>query len=148
MMKLRTCVLPCGDFTFGIHKPAFDVKNLRTNSWKSALGKLEDGKPVYNEINFPEKSLREEQADWIFEIPNVFPFRGTTYIASRWAEKNAEDPESICLQVPEKVSLSNTVQRIFPHPPGSKQLENLLRELPRPLLIALASSSTDPRDLI
>jgi hypothetical protein len=146
-MKLRTCVLPSGEFAFGIHKPAYEVGNLRKNSYKRTLGTLEDGTSVNNEINFPDNSLKEDNADWIFEIPNAFPFRGTTFIAQRWAARNRSKPDSICLPAPKRVSFFDSVKKTFPAESSHDCFETLLREMPKPLQIALASSSTDSRDL-
>ena len=85
-MYLRTCVSPLGKFIFGIHKPAFSVDNLRENDFVAPLGYFKDGSPHENRENFPESNVEAKTADLIFEIPNAFPFRGTTYICQSWAD--------------------------------------------------------------
>lgn len=146
---IKSCVTPEGRFAYGIHKPRFQVNNLREKETILKLGEAGDGAPVLNTINFPEGSVEEDQADWIFEIPNAFPFRGTTYINRRWAESKAEDVSSIGLPLPPNVSLSKALKNMA-GPNGSEglTLNNLLQILPEPLLIALAATSTDTEDLV
>ncbi len=144
-MKLKTCISPSGKFMYGIHKPSYSVENLRENEYHLDLGALSDNTTVKNDINFPENSVEEKNADWIFEIPNPFPFRGTTYIARRWAENKAGNPEQIKLPPLPQVSFSKTMDKQVK--PGSTSGE-LIKELPEPLQLALATSSTDSVDLI
>ncbi len=147
-MKSRTCVLPSGEFSFGVHKPAYEVTNLRDNDDIRTLGKLTDGTPVTNDVNYPDGTVREENADWIFEIPNTFPFKGVTYIAQRWASRNRSNPELISLPAPEQVSFYESVKSSMPDGFDPSIFEKLLRALPDSMQIALASSSTDERDLV
>ncbi len=77
-MHTRTCVAPGGKFVFGIHKPAYGVSNFRKNDFIRDLGKFSDGRPYQNRVNFPEKDVSVEAADWVYEIPNPLPFRGVT----------------------------------------------------------------------
>ncbi len=138
---MRTCVTPHKTFIYGVHKPAYIVDNLRPETHIENLGHLPSGNPYTNQINFPKESVRVDNADWIFEIPNPLPFRGSTYIDKEWADASADNPERISL--PDKPDLSL-----------SKILENeqipaaLLDKLPVPLLLSLATCSTDPKDLI
>lgn len=146
---LRTCVSPDGQFMVGTHKPHFHVANLRETNGLMVLGSLSDGTGVRNHGNFPEGAVEEPEADIVYEICNPFPFKGTTYINSAWADRAAQDPGGICLPVPEKLSLTGLLdswmeQKGLPGPAG----EDFISMLPRPLLLALASSSTDPRDLV
>lgn len=143
-MGLKTCVAPNGTFTVGVHKPHFCVKNMRKNDYFDDLGLFPDNSPHRNTINFPKQDIKENAADWIFEISNPFPFKGTTYIAKRWADKNALAPESIELPAPKPVSISQTLRRYM----HERDIDPLLHELPEPILFALASTSTDPDDLI
>jgi len=106
MTELRTCVGKDGRFKVGIHRPFFGVRNLRKQDYLQNLGELEDGTGVDNRANFPDKDLYEPQADTIYEINNPFPFRGTTYINSAWADAKAEHPETIAIPAPEPCSLS------------------------------------------
>ncbi len=82
----RTCVGKDGRFIVGVHAPEFEVKNLRDSDHFASLGALEDGTAIDNQVNFPSGDIFEPKADRIYEIPNAFPFRGTTYINSAWAD--------------------------------------------------------------
>jgi hypothetical protein len=113
-----------------------------------ALGRLEDGQPCLNRQNFPEGTLKESGATPIFEIHNPFPFRGTTYISKAWADARAEDPSGIGLPPPAPVSFSAVVNRWKGDAvAGPQHLARMLADLPQPLLVALAATSTDPEDL-
>ncbi len=148
-MKVRTCVLPSGHFIYGVHKPNFDVDNFRENDFIEYLGRFKDGRLNKNVANFPAGTVKEPEADTIYEIPNPFDFRGTTYISKSWADKKAQNPELIYLSEPEKVSFANFMEKWFTHEPHLKQNRELLFEsLPEPLLLALAKTGTDPEDLI
>jgi hypothetical protein len=138
---MRTCVTPAGAFRYGIHKPGYSVANLRRESRLATLGRTTDHQPIDNARNFPREDLDVVNADWIFEIPNPFPFRGCTYIDKVWADASAETPERIRLEQPPPVSLTAVLQKT-----GTDR--GLLRQLPEPLLLALATCSTDPEDLI
>ncbi|MBF0201739.1 MAG: hypothetical protein HQK66_10595 [Desulfamplus sp.] len=170
-----TCVLPGGRFIVGIHRPTFKVNILRKNDFIHTLGTLPDGTPVENSTNFPRDEVEEPCADLIYEIPNPLPFRGVTYINSKWADSKAGRPESIYIHPSPRVSMKSLID------PWIKSLLSCLREnaklskniaeniaeniaidsahvrkmhselikiLPRPLLLALGESSTDPEDLI
>ena len=143
------CVTADGKFLVGIHSPSFQVTNLRENTYPAVLGTDPDGRPVDNQVNFPQGDVTEPLADRIFEIPNPFPFRGVTYINSSWADKNAENPEKIRLPVPENVSFLNSLHEIPENSnQGSIDAKALLKALPRPLALALANTSTDPEELV
>ncbi|MBF0573930.1 MAG: hypothetical protein HQK69_09250, partial [Desulfamplus sp.] len=114
---------------------------------------------VKNEINFPDKSVEETAADIIYEIPNPFPFRGTTYINSAWADKNVGKPEKIEIPKPFDCSLSKAINSYDYKDKltetestetqlSKEQFRNFLINFPYPLKIALAQSSTDPDDLL
>ncbi|MCP4552771.1 MAG: hypothetical protein GY834_12190, partial [Bacteroidetes bacterium] len=94
-MNPRTCVDPNGRFRVGIHQPEFEVENMRENIYPEKLGQLSDGTLVDNQINFPRGNVQESGADRIYEIANPFPFRGTTFINSAWADPHAGRPETI-----------------------------------------------------
>ncbi len=140
MIPPRTCVGEDGRFVIGIHQPHFEVKNLRGHEHLMDLGELPDGTIIDNQINFPTEDLHEPNADLIYEIPNAFPFRGTTYINSAWANAKARHPESIGIKPPKSCSFLKNMKDIEP--------AAALDLLPHPLLIALAQSSTDPEELI
>jgi hypothetical protein len=146
---LRTCVSPLGKFVFGIHKPAFRTDNLRENDAVTVLGYFEDGSPFENRENFPESDVEAEKGDVIFEIPNAFPFRGTTYIRKSWADAKAMDPSFIALPEAPPVSFSKVLEEWLNEDNNTSNKIGLAFEtLPEPLLIALAKTSTDPDDLV
>ncbi len=140
-MAMRTCVTPKKQFIYGIHKPSYNVENLRSNTRTDTLGRLDSGKPYFNKSNFPDNNLQVKGADWIFEIPNPLPFRGSTFIDKEWADNSARNPNRISLPENEAFSLTKLLQE--------EQIpENLIEKLPPPLLLSLATTSTDPSDLI
>jgi hypothetical protein len=134
-MPLRTCVTPDGRFVFGIHQPAYTVRNLRAQDHRAPLGTLPDTTVLDNAKNFPAGDISVAEADWVYEIANPFAFRGTTYISRSWAEAKAADPTAIRLPTPEPVSLSQL---------AGENRQAFLRNLPQPLLVTLAATSTDP----
>lgn len=140
MKRIQTAFTPAGEFIYGIHKPSFFVKNLRDTAQITSLGRDENNLAVDNRRNYPENDFTVEKSDWIFEIPNVFPFRGRTYIDREWADSSADNPGKIRISPPEKVSFTELTET-------SAGGADLLEKLPAPLLFALATSSTDPRDL-
>ncbi|CAG36362.1 unknown protein [Desulfotalea psychrophila LSv54] len=139
--KISTCVRPGGTFIYGIHKPSYSVANRRIDSQKAFLGRSEEGGAVYNEINLPNGDVVAEDSDWVFEIANPLPFKGVTYINKRWADASAESPKRFHLPAAKAVSLHRTLTEC-----GIEK--TLIAALPAPLQLALATTSTDPRDLI
>jgi len=139
-MELRTCVSPEGRFVYGVHRPHFTADNFRSAAAVTDLGLFSDGTRHRNTANFPEGPVREPAADEIFEVPNAFDFRGTTYIGKTWADSRAADPESIRLPPAPEISFSGTC-------PDDASAASAIRSLPRPLQLALATTSTDSRDL-
>ncbi|MBU0946255.1 MAG: hypothetical protein KKE53_17600 [Proteobacteria bacterium] len=138
---MRTAVHPSHSFLYGIHKPAYNVANQRGQKKIEELGRTVSGTPLTNQGNFPDGPLHVSGADWIFEIPNPLPFRGTTFIDKEWADASADHPQRIHLVEQEPLSLSTVLSK--------EQIPlTLLDKLPRPLLLALATGSTDPNDLI
>jgi hypothetical protein len=142
-MKLRTCVLPSGEFAFGAHRPCYRVTNLREGADIQALGRLAQGGAVENGANFPEGDVSAQEADRVFEISNPFPFRGTTFILERWAERIALDPSAILLPEPPPVSLTRSLED-----GGKEMADRVFNALPDPLKLSLATTSTDTEDLI
>ena len=143
-MHPGTCVDPSGKFVWGIHRPVFCAENLRKNDYVETLGALEDGTPIDNGGNFPPGPVDAAKADFVYEIPNPFPFRGVTYINRPWAEEKAENPLSICLPEPPEISFGEWM-----HAAGIPVSQKLafLKTLPRPLQLALAETATDMDDL-
>jgi len=138
---MRTSIAPPGIFCYGIHKPSYVATNLRQGTTLAALGRNQAGETIDNRRNFPPAEVTVPDADWIFEIPNPLPFRGTTYIDKEWADASAADPKRIRLPEPEEVSLSATLAT-------AGVSGSFIDSLPRPLRLALATTSTDAADLI
>ncbi|MEN8135952.1 MAG: hypothetical protein ABFS18_10520 [Thermodesulfobacteriota bacterium] len=146
-MPLHTCVSPEGRFVFGIHKPSFKVSNHRENDFVEPLGQNREGQAIDNQRNFPANRVDVEEATWIFEIANPFSFRGTTFIKKDWADKRAADPASIRLPARPEVSLSASLGKIINSIDPDK-LDQTFLELPQPILLAIATTSNDPNDLV
>ncbi|NTV12947.1 MAG: hypothetical protein HGA96_03270 [Desulfobulbaceae bacterium] len=146
-MPLRTCVHPEGRFVFGLHRPEFTVANLRAADTPTALGALPDRTPVTNSVNYPDGDVVAGKTAWIYEIPNPLPFRGVTFIKKDWADKRAADPGAIRLEPPPAVSLSRSLTTILKSTTAGA-IDRAFAALPGPLLIALATTSTDPDDLV
>ncbi len=144
-MKLRSCVHPSGRFIYGLHKPSYSVANFREQDLIRELGKLSDGSPCDNRQNFPQEDVSVPEADWIFEIPNPFAFRGTTFISRSWAEPKAEKPSAISLPPQAALSMHETLKK---QGLAGAALQEAFKDLPEPLLLTLAASSTDSADLI
>jgi hypothetical protein len=148
-MILRTCVAPNGKFIFGLHSPSYTVENLRQTETIEALGETADGTVIDNRRNFPNGTVDVSAAEKVYEIPNPFPFRGTTYILKRWADEKALDLSMIQLPMPPRTSFTEAIEKL---PSISKFSETgrkqLLVALPKSLQLALAVTSTDPEDLM
>jgi hypothetical protein len=140
MHPLRTCVTPEGTFRYGIHKPSYSVANLRRDSHIERLGSI-NGETVDNQRNFPAEDVTVDNADWIFEIPNPLPFKGTTYIDKEWADASARNPARIRIPAAPEVSLSRLLA-------DNNVTPNLIEQMPAPLQLALAATSSDPDDLV
>ena len=142
----RTCVSPRG-FTFFIHQPAYTVRNLRVNEAVRPLGVDENGRTVDNRVNFPAGDVRVDEAAAVYEIPNPLPFRGATYISADWAARHVDDPAAtIGLAPPPAASMHDFLTAAAPGA-DAQQRRELFARLPEPVLLALAATSTDPRDL-
>ncbi|MEN8141811.1 MAG: hypothetical protein ABFR97_11385 [Thermodesulfobacteriota bacterium] len=142
-MKPATCVKPDGTFAFSLHKPSYPVHNLRPGKATSPLGAGPQG-TVTNEKNFPAGDLLDVAgADPVYEIRNPLPFKGATFISASWAAARAKEPGSIHLEKPEPVSFHAEMAE-----GDQAKARALLGRMPQPLLIALATSSTDANDLM
>lgn len=148
-MKPITCLGPTGAFIYGIHKPSFEVKNLRAIDRLDCLGWDENRFVMDNQPNFPAGSVAVPDGDWVFEVPNAFPFRGATFIAKRWADRQAEDPTSIRLPEPTQMSVSSTMRQWAADGEDiDTAVKKMFAILPEPLQLATAVNSTDPDDLV
>jgi len=147
--NLRTCVSPEGRFIFSVHRSRYIVRNLRQSTFSDSLGPFEDGKPKRNDANFPDGDVEEPDGEWIYEIPNAFPFRGATYILKSWADARAQDSKGFILAESPPFSFTDLVRNHLLGPDtDDDRMEKLFRQLPDALKMALAVNSTDPEDLI
>jgi hypothetical protein len=141
---IRTSVTPEGKFIVALHRPSYRTANFREGDGIGPLGSTGRGEPCDNSINFPPEDVAVASARPIYEIPNAFPFRGTTYIDSDRADKTAAEPESISLEPPREYSLSRILARHL----DPDRLQEVLAELPVEILYAMAATSTDPDELV
>ena len=145
---LRTCVAPDGRFVYGIHKPKYRVVNLRENDRLEALGRLGKHVQMDNSANFPPGDVDEQGSDWIYEIPNPFPFSGATYILKSWADEKSRNLSQISLSPTDQLSFITMVQDfIGTNKPDNGTIDRFFQKLPQPLKLAIAANSTDPEDL-
>jgi len=149
-MRLSGGLSPAGEFINGIHKPVYQVINLRINDDIRSLGIFPDGERYINQANFPAADITENNGRWIFEIPNVFPFWGTTYIDKGWADAKVDDDLAFRLPPPEPCSMTGLLAGWLGNNSTCTmdQIVQAFAGLPAPLLLALASTSTDERDLV
>jgi hypothetical protein len=131
-------------FRVGVHKPTYSVANLRGHEQLAVLGVLPDGQLLDNRLNYPAGVVVEENARWIYEIGNPFPFRGATFIDSGWAAARADNPELISISPPPSCSLKNILAEHL----EEKAVQQVLAALPKPLLYELAANSTDSEELV
>ncbi|NPA95622.1 MAG: hypothetical protein GXO58_09385 [Thermodesulfobacteria bacterium] len=131
--SLKTCVHPDGRFLVGLHRPSYEVLNLRESDHIFELGVDENGKPVRNERNFPEGDLAFDSAQPIYEIPNAFPFWGTTYILSEAARRASTRDVPLSFKPKGNTSFK-----------GWDVLDDVeLERVPRPIILAIAQTCRD-----
>ncbi len=128
-------------FIYGIHKPSYTVTNFREQTSLDCLGLDENGAPVSNDNNYPPGDVQVNNASWIYEIPNAFPFKGRTFIDKTWADNSAATPERIRIPAPPDTSVSKSLKDNNIDPA-------MLTKLPPALQLSTATTSTDPKDLI
>lgn len=124
-----TCVAPTGEFVYCIHKPHFTGFNLRETDYLVNLGNTSEQEPIDNAENFPADEVKVAAGEWIFEIPNSFPFMGATFILKSAADRSAGGIN------PFKQARTGSVG-------GSQDLD--LEGQSRAALLSLASTSDDP----
>jgi hypothetical protein len=144
-IDLGTCVSPEGRFVWALHRPRFQVLNLREDDFIATLGQDRTGATRTNAVNFPAGDVEEAGADPIYEVANPLPFRGTTYIGKAWADAAAADPTRIAVEPPAKVSLEKALAKSLA--PATDAVDRIFAHLPDPVRLALATTSTDPNDL-
>ncbi|MFA6009146.1 MAG: hypothetical protein WC799_04115 [Desulfobacteraceae bacterium] len=143
-MKLKTCVSPSGRFVYGVHHPFFHIENFREKDGIQPLGWDESGDPVFNQENFPVEAVDEAKADIIYEVPNAFPFRGSTYIASGWADVKSANPGSIQLTFQKPLSFTDSLKKSLGH---DVDMDNVFSNLPQQVLLTIAAESNDIDEL-
>ncbi|NNF98415.1 MAG: hypothetical protein HKM93_03480 [Desulfobacteraceae bacterium] len=144
----QTCVHPDGRFIVGTHRPVYTVANLRASDHRFELGRDDTQQTVDNDDNFPHKNIQIPDGEPVFEIRNPFPFKGTTYILSSWADRRARQAETIGIPAPPEASFSRTMEKWMPAGKmTAPKMTGLILLLPDPLKLALASTGTDPADL-
>ena len=147
-MNLRTCIAASGRFIIGVHKPTYSVQNIREKDYIGPLGEFPDGSLVENHPNFPAGDITESNADWIYEIPNAFPFRGATYISKHVADRWALNPLDISLPARPDMSFTRTASQWFSESEWSvEKKKSIFNSLPETIQIAVAGNSTDSEDL-
>jgi len=146
-MSIRTCVSPKGKFIYGIHQPSYDVHNLRQNDFIQSLGIYSDGRSNINQDNYPSDDIHIQEADIIYEIPNAFPFKGTTYIKKRWADEKKGADFSLTPKPSFSWSKSLSLWADSSEIPKEKTCK-LLSQLPEAIQLTIALLSDDPQDLI
>ncbi|MGD9097581.1 MAG: hypothetical protein PVF97_05815 [Desulfobacterales bacterium] len=144
----RSSVAPDGRFLVGIHRPAYRVDNLRPSQRIAVLGQGPEGREVTNHPNFPTGAVDVPSAGPIFEIANPLPWRGATYIGKHWADRCAESPLNIQLPPKPPVSMHRWLREVAgPQTGEESRPQEMLARLPDAVKLALATTSTDPRDL-
>ena len=143
-MRTRTSVTPEGTFRVAVHRPSLNVVNLRDHDLITSLGSTADGSPYDNRANFPEGDITVPRAKWIYEIPNSFPFRGTTFIDSAWADARVANPDTIQLPPARPCSMLKALQKHM----SAGEASSVLTDLPIQILYGLAANSTDPEELV
>ncbi len=146
MENLATCVHPEGRFVWTVHQPGFKVANLRQEDYPLPIGYLQ-GRPILNQANFPPGDVEVPRADWIYEIRNPFSFKGATYIGKRWADLRAAKPERIHIDSAQQVSFHTCLEKALGRQLSADLLPRIYALLPAPVKLALATTSTDSRDL-
>lgn len=143
-MTLRSCLKPPGHFVVGIHDPSYYVKNVRHSSFCRVLGHTPDGSPVVNDVNFPGGDFFVNSAEKVYEIHNVFPCWGATYILSKSAESIASKPGSWEFKRKWPDENFHIIKDLVKHGLKSKDGNTYnLNDLPRSLKIAIARRCDD-----
>jgi len=141
---LRTSVTPDGTFLVAVHRPSLHVVNLREHDFITSLGSTPQGDPFDNRVNFPKGDISVSKAKWIYEIANPFPFRGTTYIESAWADSRRKNPDSLELPPARECSVLESLKKHM----TDSEAASTLTALPIQVLYGLAANSTDPEELV
>ncbi len=140
---IRTCVTPDG-FSFLVHRPDYTVINRRQHTKKYHLGNDQSGNEVVSHANFPQGHLEIQEATTVYEVPNPFPFWGTTYILGERAISFASAPQF-------KFTKGDRFQGDHKFAPflisAIEKGEITWNDIPRHIKLSLAQNSSDPRIL-
>jgi hypothetical protein len=148
-MSIRTCISPKGKFIYGIHQPSYDVDNFRQNDMIQPLGHDSDGRTQFNEDNYPADNICIQEACVIYEIPNAFPFKGTTFIKKQWADKKKGHLTDISLTpVPKFSWMQHLSQWADLTEIPDEKASQLITQLPEAIQLTIALQSDDSRDLV
>jgi len=145
-----TCVHPSGRFLCGIHRPSYRVINRRMTEAHRILGHDAEKTPIDNKANFPPAHLCVENGEWVYEIPNPFPFWGATYILSWPADNFSKGHDNFSFKpVREEGQDFPLLKKIFS---GTLKTQDdhatySVQDLPRYILLAVAQSCRDPEIL-
>jgi hypothetical protein len=141
----RTCVDPSARFVCAVHRPSYEVANCRKTSSLSTIG-YDRERAIDNRDNFPHGDIVVEGSDWVYEIPNPFPFWGATYILQASADRLSMRPGRFRFRPEESDReagpiLQDLLQGSLTGLDGKRFG---LEDLPRTVLLALAQTSRDP----
>ena len=136
-----SCVAPSGEFIYGIHKPQFTTLNLRENDCVLTLGHGSSQVTIDNTVNFPADNVYVTTSPSVFEIPNAFPFMGSTFVVKSSADRMVQNgnPFERHKELSSGLLLNNESDCVD---------ELAIESLPHALLLALAKTSTDPQVLV
>ncbi len=144
METIRSGVDPKGFFVWGIHNPSYSVINIRRRDFIFPLGHCIDGETITNEINFPsEHIINVKDAQAVYEIPNAFPFWGTSFVLKDKADKLSITPEEISL-LPKTDSIFKDNWKLIKDLITGKDGYSL-KDLPRAILLTIAICCKDEK---
>jgi len=135
-----TCVAPTGEFVYGIHKPKYTAPNLRQNDYIVTLGHGPDQTKIDNAENFPADNVHVAASAWVFEIPNAFPFMGATFVLKTYADGAVGNANPF-----KRKDETSPVRSLEKYEPAR---DLSIKNLPHPLLLALAKTSSNPQNLV
>ena len=141
------------NFKVGLHEPSYDVMNLRHSDAVFQIGVTVHGDEVKNEANFPKNhSIDVEMGESVYEIPNPFPFWGTTYILKWKADEFKKNPKQFRFKRKYEDMTHEDREILFETLIGDgietrDGKKFTFRHLPRHILLTLAQNSKNPRIL-
>jgi len=138
----RSGLHPDGYFIWGIHRPSYNVLNVRRRDFILTLGHDSDGISVTNEVNFPKDSvINIKDAQCVYEIPNVFPFWGTSFVLKDKADHISKSLKISLLPDTNSIFQTNNWRIIKEFIKGINGCT--LKDLPRPILLTIAICCED-----